>query len=62
MVTSAGYTEGVCFPIDIDDEGESPTGEPEVVVSTLSYAAVQYHVVKVVTNRFGRDTTIFFRL
>lgn len=41
VVTSAGYTEGVCFPIVIDDEGEGPTGEPEVVVSKLSYVAVQ---------------------
>ena len=41
VVTSAGYTEGVCFPIVIDDEGESPTGEPEVVVSKLSYVAVR---------------------
>ena len=32
-VVTPGYTEGVCFPIIIDDKGESPTGEPEVVVS-----------------------------
>ena len=33
LIKSTGYTEGVCFPIVIDDEGESPSGEPEVVVS-----------------------------
>lgn len=31
--TTIGYTQGVCFPVVIDDEGETQNGEPEVVVS-----------------------------
>lgn len=33
VMTTVGYTEGVCYPIVVDDEGESSSGEPEVVVS-----------------------------
>jgi len=39
--TTVGYTEGVCFPVVIDDEGESASGEPEVVVSKLSHNPTQ---------------------
>lgn len=41
VVTTVGYTEGVCYPFVIDDEGESPSGEPEVVVSNVSHVAAQ---------------------
>jgi hypothetical protein len=41
LVTTVGYTEGVCYPIVIDDEGGSSSGEPEVVVSKLSDVAAQ---------------------
>ena len=42
VVLSVGYSDGVCLPVVIDDEGESSTGEPEVVVSKPPYAAAQH--------------------